>query len=1170
MVTVNLDPYGFHKNHRSADVTPDEVTGLGDAKWWARLGKGLISVGNFSTWNQALEGETVDEQFEFIDNMDAGEIALETAMTVLTLFGGELTSALYAGAAKAGVRAPAALSRIVGNIATRTGEAAATVASRVATKASSFAKAITGRSWEALPNGVKRQLTAVMRQLATDEGLLIEGEQLDTQAFLDFESTNPNSLVDADGQKIAVSATSEGQEVQAQALERQITEARRQFREMVNRFDRAATEEEANAVGQDFLNALNEQVAEDNRVRRQFYAARAQAAQADPLAVQGSARQTAAYSSALRSRTFGAFEQKVGQALNRLEKNPAARAEFDKVFNQYFAEMVEENEKLGSITLRGSAKDELEALKVKVMKLADDIGKPIEEQTLYGSAATKPDGKSDGSGRLVRSSAAKQPAFLKAGRNQRLQKIMEDWKKMDKVYAEKDLVSGSVTVPTMAEGATAQEVAAAQETATGRAISQGLRQAVEEKGAGYVLELRDIMALRERMLEEAELKVVSMGQEMGRYEEEARDIMAQYQQDIQDVFARVKTDLDPEELEVFKEIAGDEVLRQYKPAAAPQPPPAPLAEIPVSDAKNIPGFQEAVEASDPAAVDRQIASQKNQARIAEIDAANAAITSVGDDWAETAGRRFREEALTRAEAGSARTPEELGEYIIQRSVTSGISTQMQNALKAEGYDLRDNKGIVKGLVKDEFGNTVVGGFRPLKPRGDQETGTTAAAAAEETPLNEVSSDEKTTEMFTIKKELNYENFDVLLREAVSLCQAANDDDADFEEGQYMLRRDVFGKRLKHHVLFSQKEGELSITFAGMDEVAEDTINETDGNLVSHYSNLKALLQNPHTKMGFHAACLRALNTAYPIIRAELDKFSGEYLSFNIFGASSGGSMATIFYWLYIHDDVRPQKKMEVKQCITLGAPRTVVDDFHNEDDYNAKCPNLLRVWNTMDVETYRPFKNEVIDNVMKVPSNFVHVGKPFCVDSNYETQNANLLVVSQLQPSTKLIASLLKKFDFDEQLALSDIVMSSGWQSLLAQCCVHLLGRAKPRPEIPMLAFSEMCGEWMTAMMEAPSLASRVSYLQGFGFEQLSESTYLKELDGTSQSFSLASLAIVSMAAIRRETVMGTVGGYRAYIDSLILREVEERKPITDRVEPKTVKQMGDWREYGVSLVPAV
>ena len=468
------------------------------------------------------------------------------------------------------------------------------------------------------------------------------------------------------------------------------------------------------------------------------------------------------------------------------------------------------------------------------------------------------------------------------------------------------------------------------------------------------------------------------------------------------------------------------------------------------------------------------------------------------------------------------------------------------------------------LVETPEGETVVDSTVAESPSGE-----VVGEAVSMPIMTEVSSDQKTTEMFSIKKELDYRNFDVLLQEAVSLCQAANDDDADFEEGQYIMRRDVFGKRLKHFVLFSQKEGELSITFAGMDEVVEDTINEAEGNMVSHYSNLKALLQNPNTKMGFHAACLRALNTAYPVIRAELDKFSGEYLNFNIYGASSGGSMATIFYWLYVHDDVRPQIKMEVKECITIGAPRTVVDDFHNEDDYNEKCPNLLRIWNTMDVETYRPFKNDVIDNVMEVPSKFVHVGKPFCVDSNYETQNANLLVVAQLQPSTKLIASLLKKFDFDEQLALSDIIMGSGWQSLMAQCCVHALGRVEPIPEMPMLAFSELCGEWMMDMIEAPSLASRVSYLEGFGFEQLSQSTYLKELDGTSQSFALAALSLMTMAAVRRQTVMGTVAGYGAYIDSLIIREVQERKPITDRVDAKPVKQMGDWREYGVPLVPA-
>ena len=429
-------------------------------------------------------------------------------------------------------------------------------------------------------------------------------------------------------------------------------------------------------------------------------------------------------------------------------------------------------------------------------------------------------------------------------------------------------------------------------------------------------------------------------------------------------------------------------------------------------------------------------------------------------------------------------------------------------------------------------------------------------------------EEKTTEMFSIKEELNYQNFDVLLETAVKLCKAVDDDDADFEEGQYILRRDVFGKRMKHFVLFSQNEGELSIAFSGMDEVVEDMINEADGNLVRHYSNLKAILKNPNTKMGFHAACLAALNTAYPIIRAELDKFALEYATFNIYGASSGGSMATIFYWLYIHDDVRREMKMEVKEVITLGAPRTVVDDFHNEDDYNEKCPNLLRVWNTLDVETYRPFKDDVIDNVMEVPSNFVHVGKPFCVDSNYETQNANLLIVSQLQPSNTLIAGLLKTFDMDQQLALMQVLLSSGWQSLLAQCCVHILGRAEPNPEIPMLAFSELCSEWMSDMMQAPSLQTRVSYLKGFTFEQLDQSSYLKELDGTSQSFALASLALVSMAAVRRQTVMGTVEGYGAYIDSLVLREVKEKKPITTRVAPKEVQQMKEWTEYGVPLVP--
>lgn len=502
----------------------------------------------------------------------------------------------------------------------------------------------------------------------------------------------------------------------------------------------------------------------------------------------------------------------------------------------------------------------------------------------------------------------------------------------------------------------------------------------------------------------------------------------------------------------------------------------------------------------------------------------------------------------------AKDPSQVSRASLKQGLNDYLTKKGFSATVAEGLTALTEKAVdktmahVKGKVQGGTANEEDGG-------------------ADESRLNVIDGnliEEGVTvpEMFSIKQDLEYRNFDELLSIGTEMCQRVESDDADFEMQQYILTRDVFQKRMKHPVLFSQQDGTLSIAFAGVDEPAQDALNEADGTLMRHYSNLKAMVSNPYNEMRFHAACLRALNTSYPRIRAELDKYSKEYDSFMIFGSSTGGAMATVFYYLYMLDDVRKESKMEIKEVVTFGSPRVVVNTYAAEREYNNICPNLLRVFNTLDVETYRPLKLKVIDDVMDVPNDFVHVGKPFCVDSNYETQNANLLIVQQLKPSQHLIAQLLKKFDMDEQFGLmSGVLENSNWQSLLAQSCIHMLGRAAPRDDIPIAAFGEMCAGWMEDMDSTPSLGSKVGLLEGLTLNNLAKSSYLRGLDSKTQSFALASLALVAMAATRRQTNTGSIDSYKAHIEALILREVKEKKPITDKIEivPAGPANMRPW-----------
>ena len=177
-------------------------------------------------------------------------------------------------------------------------------------------------------------------------------------------------------------------------------------------------------------------------------------------------------------------------------------------------------------------------------------------------------------------------------------------------------------------------------------------------------------------------------------------------------------------------------------------------------------------------------------------------------------------------------------------------------------------------------------------------------------------------------------------------------------------------------------------------------------------------------------------------------------------------MATLFYFAYVNDTQNPEKKLGVSNCVTWASPRFLQDTELNIRNYNKSCPNVIRVFNEMDIVPYLPFRRCLNDDwVISIMEQifylqpavklspvdicgYVHVGIPLNLDSNIAYNDINNLISLIFDGGSNVIKDLVNKAYSPEDIkqnGLLDLIYSKKWRESL------LLGTIKCIPYVPEL-----------------------------------------------------------------------------------------------------------------------
>jgi len=186
-----------------------------------------------------------------------------------------------------------------------------------------------------------------------------------------------------------------------------------------------------------------------------------------------------------------------------------------------------------------------------------------------------------------------------------------------------------------------------------------------------------------------------------------------------------------------------------------------------------------------------------------------------------------------------------------------------------------------------------------------------------------------------------------------------------------------------------------------------------GDQLSEYDIFATRLQSESLKLFAHGGFLIELSKVYREVRTQIDRLSKKADDIIITGHSAGGALTTLFYYIYENDFENKDDKLPVRYAVTFGSPRVIVNDPVSIELYNKSCPNLLRVYNALDIVTYLPFNKPLVIPT-KIADGFSHVGQPLPLDTNIKNNSLDALVLLIINGNREAYKLLMDNYTLDE------------------------------------------------------------------------------------------------------------------------------------------------------------
>lgn len=338
--------------------------------------------------------------------------------------------------------------------------------------------------------------------------------------------------------------------------------------------------------------------------------------------------------------------------------------------------------------------------------------------------------------------------------------------------------------------------------------------------------------------------------------------------------------------------------------------------------------------------------------------------------------------------------------------------------------------------------------------------------------------------------------------------------------------------------------------------------------LSSYQVFSERLQSESLKLQAHGGFIDELSVTYKDIRDEIDSLSGKATDIVFTGHSAGGALTTLIYYIYQNDFSNKEFKLPVRSAVTYGSPRVIINDTTTVELYNRSCPNLLRVFNSLDIITYLPFNKPLVIPT-RIANGYTHVGQPLPLDSNIQNNSLDALVLLIVNGNREAYKLMMDNYTLD-QLRENDImrfITSNEYMAVMAGAsfqCVDKVGIRDVPDETFILYTQELYGQ--AKLLQ--SYRDKCSLGKPFFIEDLLLRYQIGETP-EQQNLAIATL----IASVVRYNLKGIqahlTSTYSKNLTILVDREVNKRVDIMTPLESVEIKEApGFQNEEGETIKP--
>ena len=310
----------------------------------------------------------------------------------------------------------------------------------------------------------------------------------------------------------------------------------------------------------------------------------------------------------------------------------------------------------------------------------------------------------------------------------------------------------------------------------------------------------------------------------------------------------------------------------------------------------------------------------------------------------------------------------------------------------------------------------------------------------------------------ISERTNVNNIVELFKDTATLAKEVYDDQTRFDVGKDFIDGDfpcLIAKQGENlYLSFRGTKNDFSSFTSSIESIRNMIIDASTGDILGENTSLaefpvfRDCLPEWASVLTGHAGFMRELEQYYNTVKNEINIFVGQVRDLIITGHSAGGGIATLFYYIYMND-FKIKKKIPVKNVITYGSPRVIRDTYQNTELFRTTCKDLIRCFNANDIVTYTPLRKPSSWGGSLI-SGFVHVGFPFPLDTNIETNSLNGLILQVLRGNKDKFDEIFLNYNLDEirENNIIGLITSDKYLSVIGESLFQCYTKVATNPEV--------------------------------------------------------------------------------------------------------------------------